>query len=36
MYMQYIHLISLTLIQNNQNGEHIEKAKRICRTHDIY
>ena len=28
VYIQYIHLISVTLLQNNQNGEHFKKAKR--------
>ena len=27
IYMQYIHLISVTLLQNDQNGEQIQKSQ---------
>ena len=29
MYMQYMHLVSVILLQNDQNGEKCKKAKRI-------
>ena len=40
IYKQYIHLISITLLQNDQTENIFEKAKRnlflFCRIRDIY
>ena len=29
MYKQYMHLVSVTVLQNDKNGEKLKKAKRI-------
>ena len=29
MYIQYMHLVSVALLQDDQNGENFKKAKRI-------
>ena len=41
MYIQHIHLISVTLLQNEQNRKHMEQRQThfsvlFCRIYDIY